>query len=162
MPSPSFTQTLLVDQSPETAFQAILNIRGWWSEDVQGPTDVLGAEFTYRYQDVHRFRAELVEMEPNRRVAWLVKENHFSFTQDKTEWVGTQLVFDLSEEGGQTRIVFTHEGLVPEYECFEVCRDAWTHYIQDSLRGLIETGQGQPNPVEGGYNHELAMQHGIE
>ena len=39
----------------------------------------------------------------------------------------------------------THQGLVPEYECFEICRDAWTSYIQNSLRNLIVTGKGQPN-----------------
>jgi hypothetical protein len=39
----------------------------------------------------------------------------------------------------------THQGLVPEYECFEICRDAWTSYIQNSLHDLIVTGKGQPN-----------------
>ncbi|MEO6548620.1 MAG: hypothetical protein ABIN94_11495 [Ferruginibacter sp.] len=43
------------------------------------------------------------------------------------------------------QIRFTHLGLVPEYECFEVCRDAWTNYIQKSLYNLITTGKGQPN-----------------
>ena len=42
----------------------------------------------------------------------------------------------------------THQGLVPEYECFEICRDAWTSYIQNSLRNLIVTGKGQPNGKE--------------
>jgi hypothetical protein len=41
--------------------------------------------------------------------------------------------------------VFTHIGLVPEYECYEACNQGWTHYIQNSLKSLIETGKGLPN-----------------
>jgi len=36
-------------------------------------------------------------------------------------------------------------GLVPEYECYDICQNAWTNYIQNSLRNLIVTGKGQPN-----------------
>ena len=43
---------------------------------------------------------------------------------------------------------FTHQGLVPDYECFNVCHDAWTHYIQDSLKNLILTGKGEATPKD--------------
>ena len=71
--------------------------------------------------------------------------NYFKFTKDKTEWTGTKIIFDISQKDGKTQLVFTHKGLVPSYECFEICRDAWTNYIQNSLRNLITTGKGQPN-----------------
>ena len=38
----SFATTILVDQTPEQAFAAIINVRGWWSEDIEGTTDVTG------------------------------------------------------------------------------------------------------------------------
>jgi len=44
---------------------------------------------------------------------------------------------------------------VPAYECYKICFDAWTNYIQNSLRNLITTGKGQPNPKEGGFNDAL-------
>jgi hypothetical protein len=31
------------------------------------------------------------------------------------------------------------------YECFDICSNAWTTYIQKSLRDLITTGKGKPN-----------------
>jgi|SRR5580704_10757233 hypothetical protein len=69
----------------------------------------------------------------------------FQFTEDKTEWKDTKIVFDVSEKGGKTEIHFTHLGLVPEYECFSVCSNAWGSYINGSLRSLIATGKGHPN-----------------
>ena len=45
-------------------------------------------------------------------------------------------------------IHFTHEGLVPAYECYTVCSDAWGSYIRGSLKSLIATGKGSPNPKE--------------
>jgi hypothetical protein len=49
-----FTTTFPVDRTPTEAFDAITNVRGWWSEEIDGRTDQLGAEFTYRHEDVHR------------------------------------------------------------------------------------------------------------
>jgi hypothetical protein len=72
-------------------------------------------------------------------------KNHFSFTDDKTEWTGTDIVFEISGKGDKTEIRFTHIGLVPEYECYDVCSDGWGTYINGSLRALIATGKGRPN-----------------
>ena len=145
MENQSFTTTILVDQSPKEAFDAINNVRGWWSEEIDGNTSKLNDEFKYHYQDVHRCAMELVEVIPNEKVVWLVQDNFFKFTEDKTEWIGTKVSFDISKAENQTKVRFTHSGLVPEYECFNICRDAWTNYIQKSLYNLITIGKGNPN-----------------
>ena len=144
MTTTDFVSILLVDQTPEEAFNAINNVRGWWSEEIEGSTDKLNEEFTYHYEDVHRSKMKIIELIPNKKVAWLVLDNYFNFTRDKSEWIGTKIIFDITEKGDKTEIRFTHEGLV-QYECFEICRDAWTNYIQNSLRLLITTGKGMPN-----------------
>lgn len=152
----SYTTAFLIDQSPEEAFAAINNVRGWWSEDLEGRTDKLG-RFNYRYQDVHRCTIEITELVPGRKVAWHVADNHFSFVKDKSEWKDTDIVFEISRKGDRTEVRFTHVGLVPAYECYRVCTDAWGTYINGSLRDLISTGQGRPN-----QNGQLADKHGIE
>ncbi|HZY79774.1 MAG TPA: SRPBCC domain-containing protein [Cyclobacteriaceae bacterium] len=155
MKAQDFTTTITVKQSPGNVFDAIMNVRGWWSENVKGNADKLNDVFIHHYQDVHYCKIQLTDVTPGKRVEWTVLDNHFSFTADKTEWIGTKAIFDISKKGDKTQLKFTHRGLVPAYECFDMCSDAWTTYIHESLKDLIETGKGQPNPVEGGYNAEL-------
>ncbi|MFT3681708.1 MAG: SRPBCC domain-containing protein [Ferruginibacter sp.] len=145
------------NKSPETVFKAINNVRGWWSAEIEGNTAKLNDEFDYRYQDVHRCKIRIIESEPNKRVAWLVLDNYFSFTKDKTEWKSTKVIFDITEQDGKTQVQFTHLGLVPDYECYNACVNGWTQYIQHSLPALIDTGKGQPNSKEKAYTvHEVA------
>ena len=155
MTTSDFTTTIVVDQTPEEVFKAVNNVRGWWSESVEGTTDKLNEQFLYYYKDVHISKMKIVEFVPNQKVAWLVLENHFNFIEDKTEWNGTMIFFEIFKKGDKTELRFTHEGLVPAYECYNVCRDAWTSYIQGSLKDLITTGKGKPNAKEGGLNAEL-------
>jgi len=145
MATSDFTTTLLVDQTPEEAFNAINNVRGWWSEEIEGDTHKLNDEFTYHYEDVHYCQIKLIEVIPNQKVVWFVKYNYFKFTKDRSEWTGTKISFEISEKDNKTEIRFTHHGLVPEFECYDICNTAWTHYIQQSLKDLIATGKGQPN-----------------
>jgi hypothetical protein len=140
----SYTTTVLVDQSPEQAFEAINDVRGWWSEDIEGRTDRVGEEFTFRGKDIHYSRIQVTELVPGERVAWLVLDNYINFVEDQSEWKGTEIRFDLSKKGDGAEIRFSHLGLVPVYECFDVCSNAWSFFINDSLRSLIAAGEGQP------------------
>jgi Activator of Hsp90 ATPase homolog 1-like protein len=148
MKTANYTKTFSVSQSPKEVIDAITNPRGWWSENIEGSTTNLGDEWTYRYKDAHRCTMKVTEMAPNKKVVWHVLDNYFNFTQDTTEWKGTDVVFEIARKGGKTEVTFTHVGLVPEYECYNVCSDAWGSYISGSLRSLITTGKGKPNTKE--------------
>jgi hypothetical protein len=141
----SFTAVFSVDQTPEEAFRAINNVRGWWSEDIEGDTDKDGGEFTYHYQGAHRCRIKVTELVAGERVAWHVLDNYFDFTHDKSEWKETEIRFEIIPRDGRTEVRFIHAGLVPEYECFDVCSNSWDFYLYTSLRALIRTGHGLPN-----------------
>ncbi len=149
MKNKSFTTTIEVDQTPREVFDAVNNVRGWWSVDVMGDTTKLNEEFSYRYEDIHRARIKIIEMVPQERVVWHVVDNYFNFTKDKKEWTDTKIIFEISKHGKKTQLRFTHEGLVPSYECYPICHDAWTNYIQDSLYKLITTGKGEQITEEG-------------
>lgn len=157
MDNQNFTITVLADQSPREVFNAINNVRGWWSEEIEGGTEKINDEFTYHYKDVHNCKMKLIEVVPDKKVVWLVLDNYFSFTKDKSEWIGTKIIFEITEQDNKTQIHFTHEGLVPEYECYSACVNGWTQYIQHSLPDLITTGKGQPNSKEAHTIHEVAL-----
>jgi hypothetical protein len=148
MTNQNFTTAFLVDQTPKEAFDAINDLRGWWSGEIDGNTAKLGDEFTYRYRDVHRTKQRLIEVVPNEKVVWLVLDAYLNFTEDKTEWTGTKVIFEIAKKGDKTEVRFTHEGLVPKFECFDACSSAWSSYVNGSLRNLIATGKGSPNAKE--------------
>lgn len=145
MTTSNYTTTILVENSPEEVFNAINNVRGWWSEEIEGNTDKLNSEWAYHYQDVHLCKMKIIESVPNKKIVWQVMKNHFSFTKNKDEWTGNKIIFEITEKENKTQINFTQIGLVPEYECYDICENAWNTYIQKSLFSLITTGIGQPN-----------------
>jgi uncharacterized protein YndB with AHSA1/START domain len=144
----NYTASFVVDQSAEEVFKAVTNVRGWWGKGIAGDTEREGDEFVFEVPDVHRSVQRLVEVVPDKKVVWLITEAHMTFIKDAKEWVGTKIVFDITKEGGKTKLTFTHEGLVPEVECYKFCMPAWDQYIKGSLYKLITTGEGTPSLEE--------------
>ncbi|MGA2048698.1 MAG: SRPBCC domain-containing protein [Terracidiphilus sp.] len=145
MNTDDFTTSFAVDQAPEEVFAAINNVRGWWSGEVIADTGRPGAEFTYRYQNMHKSTQQITEFVPGKKVVWHVTDAELTFIKDKTEWIGTEIVFEISRKGGKTELRFTHVGLVPAFECYGGCSGAWGALVDGNLRNLITTGKDQPD-----------------
>ena len=148
MPGKNFNISFLVDQSPMEVFNAINNVRGWWSETVEGGTGNLNDEFIYRHKDLHYSKQKLIEVVPGKKVVWLVTDSSLSFVDEKEEWTDTTISFEITIKGDKTQLSFTHHGLIPESECYDACSGGWGYYITNSLRSLIRTGKGQPDIME--------------
>jgi hypothetical protein len=137
-----YTVSIFVDRTPEEVFAAINSVRSWWIGDIEGNTDQLGSEFTYTYKHYHRTTQKVIELIPNQKVSWLVTQSKIGFVRNQSEWTSTKIVFELTPENEGTRLVFTHIGLTPAFECFDGCSGGWSFYIEKSLRSLILTGKG--------------------
>ena len=150
MKNKNFTTTIIVDQTPEEVFNAVRNVRGWWSgyysEEFEGNTEKLNDEFSFRAGGgAHYSRQKLIEVIPNKKVVWLVTDSKLDFLEKKDEWTGTKVVFDISTKANKTQLVFTHDGLMPGIECYNSCAPAWSQYLQNKLLPLITKGEVNTN-----------------
>jgi len=142
MKKSNFTFTLLTDKSPHAVYEAVNNVRAWWSgfyeEHIEGDTEKPGDEFTFTAAGgAHISKQKLVEVVPDKKIVWLIVDSEFSFVEKGDEWTGTKVIFDISKKGNQTQLVFTHEGLTPEIECYEDCSSGWSLYLTEKLAPLI-------------------------
>lgn len=142
----NYTTSFTVDQTPEEVFKAINNVRGWWSGNIEGAINKLGAEFTYEVPGVHWSKQKITEFVHGKKIVWHVVDARLDFVEDKTEWIGTDITFEISKKDDKTEVRFTHLGLVPSFVCYGDCSNGWSMLIKSNLRKLITTGKTQPSP----------------
>jgi hypothetical protein len=157
MRNQSLKLSFTVDQSPKEVFKAINYVRGWWAEGLVGTSDRMGASFTYQHKDVHLSTQKVTEMVPDKKVVWHVSCSQFPLFKNKSEWDDTEVVFEIEKRGNKTEVTFTHVGLVPTLECFEDCKGGWSYFFGNSLRQLITTGKGEPDPREHGDSRKYPI-----
>jgi len=140
MENKDFYRTITVNASAKEAMKKISQVNFWWKKDFSGSTDKLNDEFTVPFGEPSFVDLVISEFVPNKKVVWKVTDCYLPWFQDKNEWNNTEVVFELSEENGKTRIDFTHIGLVPEVECYDVCEKGWNGHI-DNLVKFINEGK---------------------
>lgn len=136
MTSTNFSYSFLSTKSIESIFPLLLDVRSWWSgvynESITGKSEKVGDEFRFvAGGGVHDTTQKLIEVRVNKKVLWKVTASNLSFLEEPEEWKDTQFGFELSGSGDKTKITFTHEGLIPEIECFDDCSAGWTHYLNN-------------------------------
>jgi uncharacterized protein YndB with AHSA1/START domain len=147
-----YQHSLTIAATPATVYAALATtegLLGWWTQDCEGAAEVNGIihfRFGSSYTDVR-----IERLEPGREVRWQCTRAHIAAdsVSRKDEWVGTQLVFRMSDVGqGRTRLDFEHIGLVPSLECYGLCDKGWQHCM-GSLQQYLETGEGTPYASDG-------------
>jgi hypothetical protein len=139
----SYTATFAVPQSPREVYDAVRNVRAWWNARIVGDSADVGDIFVQEAPGLHRAELRVTEADPGRRMTWHVQASDMTFLEDRTEWVGTDIVFEIEPTDEGSTLRFTHRGLMPGQECYDICENAWGGYMA-SLHGLITTGTGRP------------------
>lgn len=148
-----YRTSITVDKTAEEVFSAVNDICGWWSTDFEGSAAKEGDVFTVRFGDTF-ITMRVIENIPYSKIVWQVIDSWKHWMKSNhTEWIGTTIVFEMKGSDNKVNLHFTHVGLAPALDCFQVCSDAWSGYINNSLRKLIETGKGQPTQKD---NQEAA------
>lgn len=143
MSEASFNATIRVDEPPEAVFDAVLDVRGWWSHEITGESAKPGDVFHFSDQGITSSSFRLAEMVPGKRVVWHIDDAYLAFVDDHDEWTGTRIVFDIKSEDEGSTVHFTHEGLLHSVECFTACSRGWG-ICMDSLEQLIASGHATP------------------
>ncbi len=144
MEKQNYNISIEVKGNVEKAFKSINNVTEWWNENLEGGSHKLNDVFKINFGGNNFVTHKIVEFIPDKKVVWLVTDCFLDWLNDKTEWTNTKMSFELTTKDNSTQINFTHIGLVPEVECYDMCVKGWDQYIKGSLFKLINDGEGQP------------------
>jgi hypothetical protein len=148
MNTQNYTHTFTMPRTAQEVHDAICRVSEWWTINTEGPTHAEGEEFTVQFGEVHLTKQHITEMLSGRRIVWKVTEAHLPWLNDKEEWKGTEIVFEITPAKNGVQLDFTHIGLTPQVECYAQCEKGWDYFIGTSLFKLITEGQGMPDTTE--------------
>lgn len=141
-----YTKTIPFEKPAQQVFEALTNsIPKWWTELFEGASNKQGQTFTIRF-GANIFKTMSVEeLSTNKKVVWKVSDSLIDLPdlKNKTEWIGTKIVWEITQNGEKTELKLTHFGLTPQVECYDICQGGWEQFIY-SLTEYINTGIGKP------------------
>lgn len=129
--------------SPREVFGKINDVAAWWATNVQGDARNTGDRLTVRFGKTYCI-LEVVESIQGEKIVWKVMESCLPLFSNPYEWNDTYLIWEISSDGPDTKITFTHKGIVPGKDCYADCTNGWNFYITQSLHQLLNTGKGLP------------------
>jgi len=137
---PDILHRVGIRSSLENVYQAVTTrdgLAGWWTTNTQGEGNKVGNVVKFRF-GAGGFDMKVLELQPARHVLWQVVEG-------PTEWIGTKVSWDLRQESDYVVILFKHEGWKEPVEFMHHCSTKWGIFLL-SLKSLVETGAGAPDP----------------
>lgn len=145
MKDKNYHRAIMVSARADKAMKKISEVNHWWKRDFSGSAEKLNDKFTIPFGELNgeiSFVDFIIsELIPDKKVVWSVTDCYLPWLKDKKEWNNTEVVFELSAENGKTKIDVTHIGLIPEFECYEVCEKGWDGHIINGLEKLINEGK---------------------
>ena len=141
----SYTATIEFAKSPKDVFKLIKDIPKWWinyadgrQTEFEGQSSNLNDEFILRHGKNHYSKQKLIEVIPDKKIVWFVTDSKLNWIEkNKFEWTGTKMIFEWSTQDNKTVLKFTHQGLVPEKECYDHSVQFWNMVIKEWLFNFI-------------------------
>ena len=137
----NYSQTIYVKADSESVFKSITSqLNDWWGR-TDNSVSKIGDEFTTKFGSAF-WKFRVIEFIENEKITWECIGGEPEFN---AEWIGTKVFWKISMENGTTKIEFLHEGLTPEFKCYNICAPTWDMFITESLKMFVETGFGTPH-----------------
>ena len=143
----SYTREIIVSNTPNAAYRALTSeFDKWWTPG-SSPVTAVGDTVTFRFGATY-WRMRATKLVADKGVELECVEAHHihegSPASILKEWEGTKLIWNIQQQGDNTRISFLHKGLVPSFDCYEICEVGWNHYFVSSLKNYLDRGEGNP------------------
>jgi hypothetical protein len=139
-----YRTAIVANVTPQEAFDKICRVSEWWGLNFEGKSQKLNDIFTVRFGNGDMYKIEILEIAPNKKVVWQVVDSNQTWHPDSTEWTGTKIVWEISSQKAATQIDMTHLGLVPQFECYDMCKQGWDFLLHQSLIRLLTENKGLP------------------
>jgi uncharacterized protein YndB with AHSA1/START domain len=137
---PDILHRVGIKSSPDRVYQALTTregLAGWWATNTHGDGNRVGGSLQFRFV-AGGFDMKVVEVHAATRVLWEVVDG-------PKEWIGTKVSWELRQDGDYTIVLFQHQGWKEPVEFMHHCSTKWAVFLM-SLKSLVETGKGAPDP----------------
>ncbi len=139
-----YHRTMTTGIPPEEAYTKISCVDEWWSTHVEGSFAKLGDVFTVHFKNGDRYTIHIDELVPGKKILWNVIDAEQTWHEERKEWVGTKILWEIAPEKNGSKVGLTHLGLIPEFECYDTCTMGWDWLMQKSITNLLIEGKGLP------------------
>jgi uncharacterized protein YndB with AHSA1/START domain len=136
---PDILHRVGIKSSVDNVYKAVTTregLAGWWTRDTTGDGKV-GGVLHFRF-GAGGFDMKVLDLQGPSRVLWEVVDG-------PDEWIGTKVSWELKQEDGFAVVLFKHQGWKEPVEFMHHCSTKWAMFLM-SLKSLVETGQGAPDP----------------
>ena len=137
----NYHNEVIVSANPEMVFEAITKKLGEWWGKTDLPVSKVGDEFTTNFGNAY-WKFRVTEYVPDAKITWKCIDGQPEFNN---EWVGTTLFWNIESSDSKTKINFMHDGLTPDFKCYDICAPTWDQFISTSLKSFVEIGKGMPH-----------------
>ena len=137
---PDILHRVAIKSAPNDTYRALTTLEGlagWWTTDTQGACNV-GGVIQFRFGTRGGIDMKVLDLDPAKRVVWQV-------VGGPTDWIGTKVSFELTQDDDFTIILFKHQGWKKPIEFMHHCSTKWALFLM-SMKSLVETGKGAPSP----------------
>jgi uncharacterized protein YndB with AHSA1/START domain len=134
---------LTIECSPKQLYKALTTQQGlsaWWAHCETNGKLHSTASFFFGANKDHKIVMKITELIENEKIVWKCIEGPWENTGN--------FEFAIQPDQRGCVLMFSHHDWPAADEFFMHCNSKWGYFFTVSLKNYLETGKGQPNPLD--------------